>query len=451
MNRLFYCFAFLCLCSCSSLSHITRQYSESYYHEKTAFVGANLIPLNKNIILDNKTVLTEKGCITAILDSNEQVPEGYYTIKAKEKYLMPGLIDMHVHILDDGDMLKFLKYGVTTVRNMADLPYWIRLIGYSSVLPLREKQQCREVFGPDIYTCGRCIDGKPSINPITKRLTDSLTARHVVSKETKAGYDCLKIYDNLSLPVYGAIVASSAINNIDFAGHVPDNVGIDRVLDDRIRSIEHLTGYIDNNSADFIIPVEKSEYYIQKTKTAGVYNCPTLVIWQSLPPESGFDSLKNDPEFNTLGGHVKWLWKKSFPYYYRITYSDRKNYAGRMVEITRAFTTKLYQHGCSLLIGTDANVVGTYVGYSTWQEMELFSRCGMTNYEVLRSATVVAAEALRISDELGTIETGKRANLILLDKNPLEAIENIRTLSGISIRGFYFTRDEMSRMVEEYY
>lgn len=451
MKKSFIIMLSLVLSGCNSLERMAKKYSQSIEHKKMAFIGVNLIPMDRDTVLNNVTVYVDNDFISGISEGDKPVPDGYFKIQAQGKYMMPGLTDMHVHISDNGDMLKFLKYGVTSVRNMADIPGWTRLIGFSDILTLREKQKQKKIFGPDIYTCGFCLDGKKPVSPMNKVITDSTAARKEVLKEKKKGYDFIKIYDKLSPEAYRSIVAAAKENNMRFMGHVPKKVGIETALNDGIHSVEHLLGYIDNDIADYSIPLEKIDGIIEMTRSNPTYNCPTIVVWNNLPRENEYDDLKNNPEFKFVNGQIRWLWRTSLPYYYKKSYPDKKNYPKRMAELTMDLTKKLYEKECQLLIGTDANVIGTFVGHSTWQEMELFSKCGISNYDILCSATRTSSKALGKEELIGSIETGKKANLILLDKNPLENIENIRTIAGITINGFYFTRELIEHLVEKYY
>jgi len=452
MKKVLYLIFVLTLISCRSLEKISRSGKKNVEFPKIAFTGVNIITLTSDFILLNQTLLVDDGRIVEFGNTKDlQVPNDYHLIKCDGKYLMPGLIDMHVHISDDGDMLKFLKYGVTTVRHMSDVPWWAKFMGFPNILKLKEKQNQEKVFGPDIYTFGYCLDGKPPVSPMNKKITDSISARNEVFKEKKNGYDFLKLYDKLSLTAYTAIINSAKETNMPVGGHVPELVGLDRVLDDHVVSIEHLSGYIDNNTGDYIIPQNKFDFYLNKTKSSGVYNCPTIVVWDNIPPEKEFDTLLKDPDFKYLKWHVKWLWKISLPYYYRNTYPDKLFYTKHMSQISQEFTYKLFLSGCPLLIGTDANVIGTYVGYSTLREIELFNKCGIPNFETLKSATIVAATALGLENEIGTIEKGKKANLILLNENPLENIKSIHSLAYVCMGRFLFSKDYIDGLVEQYF
>lgn len=452
MKKALFIIFVLTLISCRSLEKISRSGKKNVEFSRIAFKGVNIITLSSDSILINQTLLINDGRIVDYGNTNDlQVPADYHTIKCDGKYLMPGLIDMHVHISDEGDMLKFLKYGVTTVRNMSDVPWWAKLMGFPDILKLKEKQNQFKVFGPDIYTFGYCLDGITPVSPMNKRITDPVAAVNEVFKEKKKGYDFIKIYDKLSMTAYTSIINCAKELNMPVGGHVPELVGLERVLDDQIVSIEHLTGYIDNNTGDYIIPQNKFDFYLNKTKSSGVYNCPTMVVWDNLPPENGFDNLIKDPDFKYVKWNVKWLWKTSLSYYYKNTYPDKLNYTRHMLQITEDFSSRLFQKGCPLLIGTDANVIGTYVGQSTLREMELFNKCGIPIFDILKSATIVAATALGLDREIGTIERGKKSNLLLLNNNPLEDIKNINSMAYVCTGRFLFSKDYINGLVEQFY
>jgi imidazolonepropionase-like amidohydrolase len=410
---------------------------KNYDVPKLAFTHACVIPITKDTLLQDYTVLVDHGIISAMGPSSQlRIPLDFQQIDAQGKYVMPGLTDMHVHLSDDADMLKFVQHGVTTIRNMSDIPWWTRMMGFSNILKLRQKQQQRKIIGPDIYTCGYTLDGNPPVSPMNKRITSEDDARKEIIAEKQKGYDAIKLYDNLSFPAYKAIVSEAAKVGLPVAGHVPHAVPLKVILHDKILSIEHLTGYIDNKTADYIIPKDELNNYIHLNRESGIYNTPTLSVWACMPPENGIDSLKNTSKFKALSWHLRWMWKTALPYYYEITYPDKAGYTKQMLHISSDLTYRLYKAGCPLLIGTDTNIAGTYVGETTWLEMELFVRAGIPVYETLRSATILPAHALGKEKETGTIEAGKKANLIILDKNPLENISNIRSLHWVYCNGF---------------
>ena len=175
------------------------------------------------------------------------------------------------------------------------------------------------------------------------------------------------------------------------------------------------------------------------------------MIWDNLPPKNQVDVLENDPDYQYLPWHVRWLWKRSVSYVYATSYPDKTRYAEHMMEISKKMLLALYRSECPLLIGTDANFVGVYPGYSVLREMELFSEVGIPTIDILKSATLTAAKALNKEHDIGTLTRGKIANMILLEANPLEDIKNIYRMSGVFIRGTWMSKEDIEKMLDAMY
>lgn len=433
----------------TSLEKVSKHWYASESGAPYAIVDVNLITMDTASVLAHQTVVIRNEKIQTFGPAGRvTVPDNARRVSGAGKYLLPGFIDMHVHISDDTDLLKFLQHGVTTVRNMSDVPWWTKVMGFSNVLSLRRKIRRHDVIGPDIYTCGYTLDGEPKVSPMNRKIVTREQAVKEVRRTARAGYDFIKIYDNLSPEAFRAIVSAGETYDIPVVGHVPFQVGIDTVLQSSVESIEHLTGYINNNTGMFLIPEEQIGAYAQKTRASGIYNCPTLVIWDHLPPEGHIEELKRDPEYRYVSWHVRWLWNTSLSYIYDTTYPDKAGYGMHMMDISKRMLMALYKAGCPLMIGTDTNFIGVYPGYATLREMQLFSETGIPNMEILKAATVIPAQALRKEQEIGTILPGKVANLVLLDANPLEDIANVFSTTGVFIRGHWLPSEAIRRMLE---
>ncbi len=445
-------FLSLAVVSCSSLGKSSRKYYSRHPARAYAIVDVNLINMEMDLVLKHQTVIVEDETISKIGPSDEiNLPPDAQIIPGSGKYLLPGFIDMHVHISDESDLLKFLKHGVTTVRHMSDVPRWAKAMGFPDALSLRKKLSRIKIIGPDIYAAGYTLDGDPAVSPMNKKITSQKDAEKEIKREKEAGYDYIKIYDNLTPEIFDAILSAARAHDIPVVGHVPFEVGIDAALQSSVHSIEHLTGYINNNAGTFIIPEDKIEYYAKTTEQSGIYNCPTLVIWDNLPPEDQIEQLENDPEYQYVSWRIRWLWRKSLSYVYDITYPDRSGYAAHMMEISKTMLMALYNAGSPLILGTDANFVGVYPGISALREMELMGEAGMSNMDILRAATSTAAKALGTEGEIGTIVEGKRANMVLLEGDPLQEIDNVYRTYGVFIRGRWMTREEIEDMLEDIY
>jgi imidazolonepropionase-like amidohydrolase len=436
-------------CSCQrQLIKTSEKIMKSSTNSIYAFKDVNVIAMDSERILQKQTVIIENGLINEIQDADKIIiPENAKIIEAKGQYLIPGLIDMHVHISDDKDIFDLLSHGVTTVRNMADVPGWVKFfMGFSDVLLLKKKIQERKLLGPTIYTPGLVLDGEKPVSPFNKVIKNAKDAEKEIKKQDKAGTDCIKIYDMLADSNFSSILQIAKRYNKPVIGHVPFDVGIDKVLQSSVLSIEHLTGYVSNNVPAYLISENEISIYAEKTKKAGIWNCPTLVIYENIPPQDSFQVIKKQPEYKRLSWRIKWLWKTSMKYVYK-EYKGN-DYKGEMRKITMNVVKALHEAGCPLLVGTDMNFLGVYPGIATHREMELLTEAGLSPYEALQAATYNAAQCLGKLYEIGTISPGKQADLVLLGDNPLENISNTHKINGVMINGIWLDRDDIKSLID---
>jgi imidazolonepropionase-like amidohydrolase len=241
-------------------------------------------------LIPHQTVIIRGRSIEAIGPSAELgAPTGTVLIDGHGRYLMPGLVDMHTHICDRNDLLLLVANGVTSVRNMAEHPAWARLFGYSDVLDLKAQIERGNLLGPTIYAAGPVLEGRNPVSPLFTVMKDAREAERAVREQYARGYELIKVYDRLPPDVYERILTVASELNLPVVGHVPKAVGIDRALAAGQYSIEHLTGYTDNDSSKFVIPEDRIDEYAARTAAAGIWNCPTLTIYDNLVPPSRFE------------------------------------------------------------------------------------------------------------------------------------------------------------------
>ena len=412
-----------------------------------AFVGVNVVPMDSERVLEDRTVVVRDGVISGIEESSSAVvPEGARVVRAEGKYLMPGLADMHVHVEDVDELLLFVANGVTTVRNMWGNQGLKRWMGLPDQLELRDEIGRGELLGPSIYTSGPILEGSPPNTPLMQVYTDPEAAAQEVEKQAEQGYDFIKVYDNLSPEVYEAITAAAELRGLKVAGHVPHRVGLDGSLAGGQHTIEHLTGYVDPDAATFEVPEEDLQAYAERTREAGAWNCPTFVIWQKRIPT---EEVVNQPEIRYVSPRMQRIWRTfSGQMADSITYPG-DDYAERMESHMQTVTGALRQADAGVLLGTDTDNAYVVPGFSVHEELRYLVGSGLSPYEALRAGTSSAAESLNESGEFGTVEVGKRADLILLDANPLEDVANVRERAGVMVRGRWLPESQLQEMLEE--
>jgi hypothetical protein len=409
-----------------------------------AFQNVNVIPMDSERVLEDQTVIVRDGVIELIGDSAQvQVPNEAFIVDGQGKYLIPGLVDMHVHVINENELLLFAAHGVTSVRNM-----WGGMNG-TDHLGWRAQIEAGEMFGPTIYTSGPVMEGPPKTMPLMDVYADPESAIKAVSQQIDQGYDFIKVYDYIDLPTYDAIVEKAQARGVMVIGHTPKKVGLDRVLSSGQVTIEHLSGFIDNDAGEYIIPESDLPKYATMTAEAGTYICPTIAVYQMYVPNKELHLLEGRPEMALISPGMKFLWQ----YFSRpgamgnVTFQG--DYPARINEMFLNTTRIMHDHDVKFILGTDSDNPYLVPGASLLDELDYLIEAGFSPYEALETGTHNAAEAMGKLDEFGTIEPGKRADLILLDSNPLENVTATRERSGVMLRGRWLPESELQSYLDE--
>jgi imidazolonepropionase-like amidohydrolase len=422
--------------------------------EPTAFVGVTVVPMDSERLLRGQTVLVEGERIVSIAPAaSAALPPGTRRIDARGQYLMPGLADMHIHIppeaSDEASAAKefwlFVAHGVTTARVM---------IGQPEHLLLRDRIARGELLGPRLWVAGPPLGIKPGALPGVPELKTLDDARRVPAEQKRAGYDFVKILDDLSLEQYDAIVAGAREAGIPVVGHVPDSVSLSHALVSQA-SIEHLGGYVEAlipvslrakpalRLADVLGRLETARIpeLAAETKQAGAVNVPTLYFWSALV---GSDtpaqlSTRAGLEFVPEKQKAEWAEERTRRLARTPTPTDYAPYHAVRARITRA----LADAGAMLLLGTDSPDFYNVAGVAVHEELQRLVDAGLTPYQALRGGTRDAAAFLHAEGEFGSVAAGLRADLILSDANPLADVSTLRHPAGVMIRGRFLPRAEL--------
>lgn len=424
----------------------------------TAFVNANVVPMDRASLLRNQTVLVEEGKITRIGPAvSLPIPEGARRIEASGRYLMPGLTDMHVHLVTDRrDLFLYVANGVTSVRNMAGfqvpavLPRFVSILDVSDHIRLRNEIQRGHVFGPAIFTSGQQLDGVQPFNqpwPLSRVIETAQEAQSAVQEQKKAGFDFIKIYHALKPDVYAAVIDVARTHGMKVTGHVPLKVGIRRVLEAKatMHSIEHLNGYIDHFHGRLYFPARELETYAKLTRKSGVRICPTLIVWTSWIREEDLEKLSRNENLRYVSPAIRKFWAKRIARGKLVVDGSGGTYPAYNLALYKTVARALHRERVPFLLGTDS--VSPYIipGFSIHQELALLVEVGLTPYEALQAGTVNAAEALGRSESMGTVQVGKNADLVLLSANPLADVQNFQKREGVMLRGRWYAETELQQ------
>ncbi len=423
-----------------------------------AFVGASVVTLaDGGGPVPDQTVLVEDGRILRVgARGAVEVPAGARVIEGRGKYLMPGLADMHVHLehFPDPALLGlFLANGVTTVRNMDGRP---------EILEWRRQVRDGSLLGPTIYTAGPLLDGDPPRRPDNTVVKDAAEARAAVLAQADAGYDFIKVYSNVSSDAYQAILAAARERGLPVAGHVPGGVSLEEVLAGGQAAIEHLGDYDDAIEAEdspfkgryqwfkrlLAMPMDpaRAKAIAELQAERGVWTVPTLVqADRALAPPDVVREWLAAPEMAYVPADAREFWLEART----STRLDEADWQlvprGRAQRL--ALLGTLREAGVPLLVGTDTPNPFVVPGFAVHEELRNFVAAGFTPAAALAAASREAARFLGELDRWGAVEPGQRADLLLLDADPLADLANLRQPAGVMVRGRWLPREELDRLL----
>ncbi|MGI9204511.1 MAG: amidohydrolase family protein [Woeseiaceae bacterium] len=421
----------------------------------TAFVNVNVIPMTSEIVIASQTVVVTNGTIESIGDVKDTaVPDDAIIVDGTDRYLIPGLAEMHGHVPGrssgnlDRVLSLFVANGVTTVRGM---------LGQPSHLLLRQDIHAKKILGPRLITSGPSFNGRSVTSPEQ--------ATRMVAEQHAAGYDFLKIHPGLSVAEFDAIATKANQLGIGFAGHVPEDVGVQHALDAGIATIDHLDGYMQTLLSPHEDPSGglsgffgvfiadqadpgKIPAIARATAAAGVWNVPTESLFEHVTLQAiSPDEMARWPEMKYMPVETIAQWKGG-----KRNILDDDNYvattAERAVAIRHRLIAELSRAGAGLLLGSDSPQIFNVPGFALHRELRYLVNAGLTPFEALRSGTVNAAQFLEAENTFGTIQRGLTADLILLDANPLELIDNTKRIFGVMVRGRWLSRAELDRTLQ---
>ena len=403
----------------------------------TAFININVVPMDKEQVLERQTVIIRDGRISEIGSAaTTKVPKDAMRIDGRGKYLMPGLVDMHTHLYSQTEMPLYIANGVTTVFNLDGRP---------AHLLWRERIARGEMLAATIYTVGPKFD----------RARTPEEAARIVDEQARAGYDGIKIYNQVSKEEYPALMAAARRNNLIIVGHIPRKPGFEAALKAG-QAIAHAEEYIYaffNNDVGDIDKIELDESRIAQavtlTRTSGIWITPTLVTYDYIVRQaSDLGTFLAKPELKYIAPSQRERFSPENNRYKRAFNSSQVAKLKEVLAFQKKLLRALHKAGVPILVGTDAPDVGPIAGFSIHEELRNLVESGFTPFKALQAATRDSAQILKSPNEFGTVSVGKRADLILLEANPLKDIGNVARRVGVMVRGQWLPESELRGMLD---
>lgn len=435
----------------------------------TAITNVTVIDV-VNGVRENRTVVFHGDEITAIRGADAELSVAE-TIDGAGKYLIPGLWDFHVHLTYDDRFTEampalFLSYGITSVRDTGGL--------MRKVLPIVEKMRAVDAIAPRVFFAGPLLDGNfvvysgDGIPEIGVQNATPADAREMITSLKEQGVDFIKIYEMVRPDVFVAMVETANELDLPIDSHVPLSMRAS-TAGPLVDSIEHLRNIeMDCASNTPALHEERLERLKNPGGLSGADLRSSLHSLQRLPAIANYDQQRCDQTLKALGSTtqvptLRLLSMSLAPPWFREDWDDalsrlpsaagdpwrettleRRNNPAEEVDTTYAewglfLTGRAHAAGVPIGAGTDTPIALAIPGYSLHSELEFLVRAGLSPLEALQSATVRPAEYFSLEDQMGTIDVGKRADMVLLDANPLDDIANTKRIAAVVTKGKLLT------------
>lgn len=404
----------------------------------TAFVDVHVIPMNRDGVLDHQTVIVHGARIAQIGPAAQvRAPAGAVTIDGRGKYLMPGITEMHGHLpnpnagpeLTENVLFLYVANGVTTVRGMQGLlPH----------LELKSRIARGDLLGPRLWVPGPPLTGNSAPTPEA--------GRRIVEEQHAAGFDHLKIHEGLSQETYDTIVATAKRLGMRFAGHVPDAVGVYHALESGQASIEHLDNYVETIGGPDSADDARLTKVVAATCAARAWTVPTLALWETFYGTEDSMTLASREELRYVPQAWRANWAQQLAQMRRGAPSVEKRLI--TLALRRKILKALQTAGCPIALGTDSPQLYSVPGFSIEREMRSMAAAGLTSQQILSAATRQPARYFGAEQEFGSVAQGQRADLLLLNANPLADLRNIARRAGVMVNGRWLPEADIQARLE---
>lgn len=436
-----------------------------------------------------RTVIVRNGTISEIARLEDDVPEAAVAIDGRGKFLIPGLWDMHVHLsirpepqLAERVMLPvFLAYGVTGVRDMGGPA--------ARVIEIRDQVNRGTLVGPRIITPGPFIDGPGEADPMFRRAANPAEGRDTVRALITSGVDFVKVQANLTKDTYEAIIDEAKARKIAVAGHVPVALSLADVIHANQRSVEHISPALvgdggvlfacSSREAELrkeLLAIEHERATLKpehvrareaalraeliksfdpararavghELKQRQMWLVPTLIWSNSFRPLAATDNGADLP-LDLVPAETRKRWQDNRARYLQAAPPEAYAAAADVARVAGVAVGTLHAAGARILAGTDTFDAFVLPGVSLHQELSLLVKAGLSPLAALQAATRNAAEYRGTLDREGTITRKKRADVVLLDANPLTDIANLERIHAVVQGGRVFSREDLDKMLE---
>jgi len=419
-----------------------------------AIAHVNVIPMDFERVLADRMVIVRGGRIASISTGADQ-SHCTRTIDGSGKYLVPGLNDMHVHVetlalaqafgiqaptIDyPAEMALYMANGVTGIRVMSGAP---------DILAFRDSQRGHASPYPRMVVATPMLAGSPPVlpEPVTKVLLTPDAAREAVRDYKRQGYDFVKVRENLPAPVFRAVIDEASKVGFYVDGHVSEGQGLS--VFDVLRSGQKAIAHLDNLQLLMTDKLHDPDTYIRLLRTCGCFVETTMQVETNARAQlTDYDRLVARPELNDMNPLIlNAFWRKPNNPYLKES-ADPKFFLGLYAD-EKFLLKKLFDGGVHIVAGTDSLNPMIVPGLSLHDELSSIVEAGLTPYQALRTATANPAAYVPGFADVGVLAPGRVANAILIDANPLQNVDALRSPDAVMINGNWMTRDDLQKRLD---
>jgi hypothetical protein len=414
---------------------------------RTILSNVNIVTLDERGVIEGGAVVIRNGQIERVLNPGQRAPRGE-VIDGQGGYLIPGLIDAHMHYQADNELAGYLRYGVTTALSLGTRPEFVE-----ALLSARQRQASGELVGAHLYATGSNFGGAPVTAAEVEPRLDGLQQN---------GFEFVKVYNEIPQDAFDTLVAGARRRGMGVFGHLPRQFPAEYSIGNGLDVIAHMEEFfftafegprdrdLDTFSSGWAPDYSRIDPILDRVAESDVAIIPNLVAsftFQSLWVDE--QRTLRTPDLDFLEPDIAAAW---FEYNQsRRDRIDRRQLREQIkFPLMRTLTYRAQQRGILLLAGSDAPIAGVFPGRSLHQELRLLVAAGLTNEEALRAAIINGGTAVRRwVDEgtcVGAIRAGCEADLVLLSANPLENIRNTESIVRIFADGRAYTPEELEAL-----
>jgi cytosine/adenosine deaminase-related metal-dependent hydrolase len=399
----------------------------------------HLVMVEEQTVRKDQQLIIRNGIIEKITDAGSPVPQGYEYHDGQNAFVTPGLFDMHVHHIERKALALSLAHGVTSVRMMR---------GYRMHLLWREELKQQQWLGSHLYLSSPVL-ASPNTHALNQAVTSPEHADELVEAAKTSGFDVIKLYGYQDAAQFEAIITRANQLGITIAKHGPHPAkGSDWQYLNGLQSLEHVED-IYQGPLDYQFDSEELVKVVSKIKKTGVPVTPTLAVFDHLSHLSNgkqdyIDTLNldylNPVRVSLEEEYAIARWLADTP--------EQSTFHLEKGDFLKQIVNELHRQGVDLLVGSDSGMMYMAAGVSTHNEMALLKQSGLTDFEVIKAATINPAIALKVANQYGSIKVGKVADLVITLKDPGQDIRYLKTPYAVVKHGQWVSREQLDELKE---